>query len=369
MHATHKTPDAGSFVEEVEVRGHIIDSLILPKILDAVAANGASCTIKHITIGKLRNDPSHAVIEVRAASAEELQKVLALIADHGAVPTDVSDCTLVAADMDGAYPEDFYSTTNQRTEVRVAGRWIEVAGQEMDCAILVDPPEMAARCLAMTDTRRGDMIVVGHAGVRVFPEERARGAETFGIHGQQCLYGEAEECRHSPDRPAACRKPRVGRPHGGRRRPGGGPHRQRGVFGADHPHGIRGRTPGRQRGTAAHFDIEQALFGTSLGCLSRPRHPGRSGARPPPPARSTAFAGWAESGRRWKKGAINVGVMYECVRHGVDFLLAGSIRDDGPLPDVVTDVLEAQRLMREKLRGVTFCLMIATTLHSIAVGN
>jgi hypothetical protein len=95
MLATQKTlGEGGPFVEEVEVRGHIIDSLILPKILDAVAANGASARIKHITIGTLRNDPSHAVLEVRATSADELQKLLAMIADHGAVPTDVRDCTL-----------------------------------------------------------------------------------------------------------------------------------------------------------------------------------------------------------------------------------------------------------------------------------
>ena len=141
MHAPRKDPPAagGQFVEEVEVRGHIIDSLILPKILDAIATNGGTCRMKHITIGQLRNDPSHAVMEVRAASEDQLQKLLALIADHGAVPTDVHDCTFVEADIDGAYPEDFYSTTNQRTEVRVGGRWLEVADQEMDCAILVDP--------------------------------------------------------------------------------------------------------------------------------------------------------------------------------------------------------------------------------------
>ena len=140
MNTAWKTPPAGlgQFVEEVEVRGHIIDSLILPKILDSIAGGGGSFKIKEIAIGQSRNDPSHALLEVRADDEQVLRQILAQIADHGAAPTDVRDCCLVAADVAGAFPEDFYSTTNQRTEVRVAGRWLEVADQEMDCGIVVE---------------------------------------------------------------------------------------------------------------------------------------------------------------------------------------------------------------------------------------
>jgi lysine-ketoglutarate reductase/saccharopine dehydrogenase-like protein (TIGR00300 family) len=367
MHTTQKTSHgAGPFVEEVEVRGHIIDSLILPKILDAIATNGGSCKIKHISIGELRNDPSHAVLEVRAASADELQKLLALIADHGAVPTNVRDCTLVAADMDGAYPEEFYSTTNQRTEVRVGGRWLEVAGQEMDCAILVDRPKMTARCLPMTDTRRGDLLVVGHEGVRVFPEERARGAETFEFMGSNVS---TEKPKNVAIRQIA-RALAENRASGGRTAVVAGPavvHTGSGEFLEQI---IRmGYVDVLLAGNAlATHDIEQSLFGTSLGVYLDRGIPAEAGHANHLRAinRIRRLGGIRAA---VDKGAINVGVMYECVRHGVDYLLAGSIRDDGPLPDVVTDVLEAQRLMREKLRGVTFCLMIATTLHSIAVGN
>ena len=126
------------------------------------------------------------MLEVRANDEQVLQRILAQIADHGAVPTDVRDCRLVAADIAGAFPEDFYSTTNQRTEVRVDGHWLGVADQEMDFAIVVDRPfadALTARCLAMADTRVGDRIVVGHAGVRVFPEERSRGPQTFEFMG------------------------------------------------------------------------------------------------------------------------------------------------------------------------------------------
>jgi lysine-ketoglutarate reductase/saccharopine dehydrogenase-like protein (TIGR00300 family) len=357
---------AGQFVEEVEVRGHIIDSLILPKILDSIAGSGGSFKIKEIMIGQGRNDPSRALLEVRADDEQVLQKILAQIADHGAVPTEVRDCRLVAADIAGAFPEDFYSTTNQRTEVRVAGHWLEVADQEMDCAIVVDVPAMAARCLAMADTRVGDRIVVSHAGVRVFPEERSRGPQTFEFMGSNVS---TEKPKNVAIRQIA-RQLAENRAAGGRTAIVAGPaviHTGSGEFLEQI---IRmGYVNLLLAGNAlATHDIEQALFGTSLGvyldrgilaesghahhlrAINRIRRLG--GIRP-----------------AVEKGELRAGVMFECVRHGVDYLLAGSIRDDGPLPDVVTDVLVAQQLMREKLRGVSFCLMVATTLHSIAVGN
>ncbi len=373
MNAPWKTPQAGTsqFVEEVEVRGHIIDSLILPKILDSISGSGGSFKIKEITIGQARNDPSHALLEVRADDDQVLQKILAQIADHGAVPTDVRDCHLVAADIAGAFPEDFYSTTNQRTEVRVAGHWLEVAGQEMDCAIVVDVPHNldgtpTARCLAMADTRLGERIVVGHSGVRVFPEERSRGPQTFEFMGSNVS---TEKPKNVAIRQIA-RQLAENRAAGGRTAVVAGPavvHTGSGEFLEQI---IRmGYVNLLLAGNAlATHDIEQALFGTSLGvyldrgilaesghahhlrAINRIRRLG--GIRP-----------------AVEKGELRAGVMYECVRHGVDFLLAGSIRDDGPLPDVVTDMLVAQQLMREKLRGVSFVLMIATTLHSIAVGN
>src|SRR4051812_45040758 len=177
-----------SIVEEVEISGHIIDSLILPKVLDTIMANGGKFRITNIAIGQSRHDPSNAKVEVRAGSEQEMETILAQIADHGAVPTTKQDCRLTAADMDGAFPEGFYSTTNQRTEIRLNGHWIEVADQEMDCGIVVEgassdpshsdsslPPKsslLAPRCIPMTDVREGMPIVMGHAGVRVIPVER-----------------------------------------------------------------------------------------------------------------------------------------------------------------------------------------------------
>ena len=171
-----------SHSEDVEIRGHIIDSLILPKILDIITSGSGTFRIKDISIGQARSDPSHALVEVGAGSAQQLGELLSAIADHGAVRVNEHDCVTEAADVVGAFPEGFYSTTNQRTEVRLRGKWIEVADQEMDCAIQIDRSSLTGRCLPMSEVQVGDEIVVGHAGVRVTPLERQDSASSFEFH-------------------------------------------------------------------------------------------------------------------------------------------------------------------------------------------
>jgi lysine-ketoglutarate reductase/saccharopine dehydrogenase-like protein (TIGR00300 family) len=357
---------AAAFSEEVQLAGHIIDSLILPKVLDLITAGGGSFLIKRITIGQGRADPSFALVEVQAPTAERLREILAQISDHGAVPTAQQDCQLVAADMPSAFPEGFYSTTNQRTEVRVDGRWTLVDDQEMDCGIAVDRAARSARCVPMIDVVRGMQLVVGHAGVRVFPHERSQERQNF----------EFMTSSVSTEKPKGVAIRRVAqqmfaaRARGGQTLLVGGPAI---VHTGSVEHLcrlIRGGYVNRLfAGNAlATHDIEQALFGTSLGVYLERGDLAEAGHEHHLRAinrirRAGGIRAAVES------GTLRSGIMYECVRHGVDFLLAGSIRDDGPLPEVITDALEAQRAMREKIRGVTFCLMIATTLHSIAVGN
>ena len=159
-------------IEEVELQGHIIDSLLLPKVLDEILTHGGSYAMKDIRIGTKQTDPSYARLEVRAETAATLQEVLAAIHEHGATPVNQKDCAYVPADMDGAFPEGFYSTTSFRTQVRLNGEWIEVEDQEMDCGILIDPEGGAARCIPMAMVRKGDQIVVGRQGLRVMPAER-----------------------------------------------------------------------------------------------------------------------------------------------------------------------------------------------------
>ena len=358
--------EAGEFFEEVEVRGHIIDSLILPKILDVITAGGGTFAIKHITIGQSRHDISNAVVEVRARTAEALSEIMAQIADHGAVPTAQADCLLVEADIAGAFPEGFYSTTNQRTEIRLDGQWIGVDEQEMDCGIVVDGAREHARCIAMTDVEPGMPIVVGHAGVRVFPEERKMERQAFEFMNSPVS---TEKPKGIAIRQVAQELFRI-RQNGGKSLLVGGPaiiHTGSGEYVCEMLRS--GYISKLFAGNAlATHDIEQALFGTSLGVhldrgdLAEAGHEHHLRA-----INRIRRAGGIK--QAVERGILTSGIMYECVKNDVEFLLAGSIRDDGPLPDVTTDVLVAQRQMRAAIRDISFCLMIATTLHSIAVGN
>jgi lysine-ketoglutarate reductase/saccharopine dehydrogenase-like protein (TIGR00300 family) len=358
--------ESGGFVEEVEVRGHIIDSLILPKILDLITAGGGTFAIKHITIGQGRHDISNAVVEVRADSAAALAEIMAQIADHGAVPTALADCVVVEADVAGAFPEGFYSTTNQRTQIRLGGQWTDVDDQEMDCGIVVDRARRQARCIAMTDVELRMPIVVGHAGVRVFPEERKMERQAFEFMNSAVS---TEKPKGIAIRQVAQELFRT-RQQGGKSLLVGGPaiiHTGSGEYVCQMLRSGYINKLFAGNALATH-DIEQALFGTSLGVhldrgdLAEAGHEHHLRAI----NRIRRAGGINEAVAR---GELTSGIMYECVKNNVEFLLAGSIRDDGPLPDVTTDVLVAQRQMRAAIRDVTFCLMIATTLHSIAVGN
>ncbi|HEV3258697.1 MAG TPA: TIGR00300 family protein [Gemmataceae bacterium] len=360
-----QAPASSEFVEEVEIQGHIIDSLILPKVLDEILTHGGSYTLKDIRIGQRQEDPSHVRIEVRAASAAALQEILDAIHDHGAVPTAAQDCTVVPADMDGAFPEGFYSTTNYRTQIRLNGDWVEVEDQEMDCGILVDP-EGAARCIPMALVRQGDLIVVGRQGLRVLVAETTARQSLFEFMAS----------------PVSSEKPKgvtVREIAAAMRRARGAGEKILAVLGPAVVHTgsvehicqlIRtGYLQVLFAGNAlATHDIEQALYGTSLGVSLERGLPAEEGHEHHLRAINTIrrLGGIRAA---VAKGKLTSGIMYECVRHDIPFVLAGSIRDDGPLPDVITDVLEAQQRMRDHIHGVGFCLMVATALHSIATGN
>jgi lysine-ketoglutarate reductase/saccharopine dehydrogenase-like protein (TIGR00300 family) len=355
-----------NFVEEVEVQGHIIDSLLLPKILDEILTHGAAYVIKDIRIGQRQADPSHARIEVRAPTAELLREVLDAIHDHGAVPVADRDCEVVTADMDGAFPEGFYSTTSFRTQVRLGGEWIDVEDQEMDCGILVDPEGTSARCIPMAEVHTGDRIVVGRHGLRVFPAETQARSNLFefmaspvssekpkGVTVRE-IANAMKRTREAGEKILAVLGPAV-------------------VHTGSVPHVCRLIRAGYLQvlfaGNAlATHDIEQALYGTSLGISQDQGLPTEEGHEHHLRAINT-IRRLGGIRRAVERGVLPSGIMYECVRHSVPFVLAGSIRDDGPLPEVITEMLEAQRQMREMIRGVGFALMIATALHAIATGN
>lgn len=366
MNHASASPASKPFVEDVEVAGHIIDSLLLPKILDAIMAHKGSFEIRQITVGQRRVDPSYALVQVQADTEEQLERILKAISDHGAVPVVATDCRLVAADIDGAFPEGFYSSTNQRTEVRVGGHWQPVALQEMDCGIVVDPQRRTAKCIPMLDVRVGQQLVVGHVGVRVFPEQRSRSKGGF-------EFMESAVSTEKPKRVAARQVAEwlvTTKRNGGKTLIVGGPaivHTGSGGYLCELIR--RGYIQRLFAGNAlATHDIEQSLYGTSLGV-----HLDRGDIMP---AGHEHHLRTINTIRRCggirpavEQGLLKSGIMYECVKHDVDYLLAGSIRDDGPLTDVITDSVVAQGMMRDRIRDVTFCLMLSTMLHSVAVGN
>lgn len=358
--------DAFPYVEEIELQGHIIDSLLLPKVLDEILTRGGSYEMKDIEIGRHRSDPSYVRLQVRAKSPEQLHDILNQIHDHGAVPVDPADCRIVGADMEGAFPEDFYSTTNMRTQVRLKGEWIDVEDQEMDCGILIDPEGAAARCIPMTAVRKGDRIVCGHAGVRVLAAETVPRHHLFefmaspvssekpkGVTVRE-IAAEMKRTKAAGEKILAVLGPAVVHT-------GGGDVVSRLIRGGYLNLLFAGNA-------LATHDIEQALFGTSLGVSLERGLPADEGHEHHLRAinKMRRLGGIAKA---VEKGVLTSGIMYECVKNQVPFVLAGSIRDDGPLPEVITDVLDAQNEMRKQIPGVGFCLMVATMLHSIATGN
>jgi lysine-ketoglutarate reductase/saccharopine dehydrogenase-like protein (TIGR00300 family) len=352
--------------EEVEVHGHIVDSLLLPKILDRILQMGGTFEILECKIGARRIDPSHARISIKADDPAKLDEILGDLVEHGASPVKPEDAKVEPADIAGAFPDGFYSTTNQRTQLRISGRWVDVLDQEMDCGIVVDPDSPIPRCVPMIDVEVGMPIVVGHGGIRVVPTERPREASFFsfmnsGVSSEKPksarLRGVAESIRET--RAAGKKILLVGGPaivH-----TGSAPH----VAQLIREGWIQTLFAGNALAT---HDIEQALYGTSLGVSldqgEAIEHGHEHHLRTINTIRRHGGIKAAV-----ESGLIPSGIMYECVKQGVDVVLAGSVRDDGPLPDVITDAVKAQAMMRQSVKGVGFALMIATALHSIATGN
>ena len=352
--------------EIVQVSGHIIDSLILPKILDEIMDLDGSFEILHMQIGKRKQDPSTARLQVTAPSRQALGTILKRLARLGAGPVAQTDAQLVRARKDGVFPSPFYSTTNLPTFVRHRGRWLPVRHIEMDCGIVVDPAHPSARCVPMMHVRAGDLVACGSSGVRVAPLERARHKDIFQFMNS-AVSPEKPKAQLIADVASAMRQMKrrrrnilvVGGPviiH-----TGGGPALER-LIKAGY---VQALFAGN--GLATH-DIESALFGTALGVYLDRGTPAKDGHD----HHMRAINVIRDCGgilAAVRKGVLTKGVMHACVTRRVPFVLAGSIRDDGPLPDVITDVLKAQDAMRRHLPGVGLALMISSTLHAIATGN
>ena len=357
-----------SFTETVELRGHIIDSYALPRVMDEVMDRGGDFVIEEIQVGRRKDEPSYARIKISAPNRELLDLLLDRAERIGAVREEAEHPALVPAPADGVFPEGFYSTTNLETTVRLNQQWIPVEWPEMDCGIAVDMERGRAWTVALSDVQQAEHIVVGHAGVRVTPLERPRAQpQVFAFMGSSVssekpkalLIGEIAQ-RLRDIRAREGRVILVGGPvlvHTGTRDLVASLIRERYVnvvFGGN--------------GLATH-DIEMAMFGTSLGVSLREGIPREGGHEHH--LRAINRVRRAGSIRAAvEQGLLTDGIMHACVCAGATYILAGSIRDDGPLPDVVTDTLEAQRLMRAEVRkGADLVLVLSSMLHGIATGN
>jgi lysine-ketoglutarate reductase/saccharopine dehydrogenase-like protein (TIGR00300 family) len=351
--------------EVVEVEGHIIDSLILAKVLDVILAGGGDYRMLDVAIGKTNNDVSRARLEVLAPDDDALAGLLVELQAHGANRVAVVDAELVPADRDGVLPPDFYSTTNLPTAVRVDERWVDVENPEMDCAIVVSA-DGRARTVPMHRVRVGDRVVVGHDGIRVTALERPRGASPFEFMASEV----------SSEKPKAllvadvADRIRRARDAGAK------------VLAVCGPAVVHtGAAPDVARlvregwidvlfagnGFATH-DIESNVMGTSLG-VSVELGSGVEGGHANHLRVINEVRRYGSIAAAVEAGYIDGGVMYECVKREVPFVLGGSVRDDGPLPDVYSDVVEAADAMRYLVPGVGVALMLASTLHAIATGN
>jgi len=358
--------------ENIVLEGHIIDSLRLPKVLDEIIEHGARYKILDFQIGVKHDDESFARIQVTAASEDELAAVVERLQQHGANLESIEDAGVVIADRDGAFPTGFYSSTNLETEVRIDGRWLPVIHPEMDCGILIQ--DGTARTLAMSDVRAGMQIVMRGLGIRVTPivkpapeerqtfefmaseissekpkalliEQLARQMHAIRQAGKRILWVAGPAVIHTGSAPDICALIRAGY--------------------------VQALFAGN--GVAAH-DIESNMFGTSLGVHLEKGLPEEHGHEHHIRAineirRHGSFAAAIDA------GVISDGIVYQLVKSGAEYLLGGSVRDDGPLPEVVSDMLEVQRRLRELIWGpegndlVGMCIVVGTMLHGIATGN
>jgi lysine-ketoglutarate reductase/saccharopine dehydrogenase-like protein (TIGR00300 family) len=354
--------------ETVEITGHLIDTGILSRVLDDVREYGGDWVIDRFDVGHDAADLSSATITVSTDDDEDLQRLLMRLQTRGVNSVDPGQVDTSTCEVDGVFPDFFYSTTNLATRVRIAGRWVSVENPEMDCGLVVDNTGDSPRVytVPMADVKAGMEVVCGVSGIRVDAPVLTKAEGSFGFM----------ESDVSSEKPQAVLVRQVA---DGMREAKANGQKVLWVGGPGVVH--TGAAPAMVALVKAGFvdvlfagnalathDIESALFGTSLGvdlALGRGvEHGHEHHIRALNTIRKAGSIKAAVD-----QGVLEGGIMHALVTEGKEFVLVGSVRDDGPLPDVYTDVIEGQRAMRSKLPGVGFCLMVATMLHSVATGN
>src|SRR5258708_27134013 len=350
--------------EVVEAEGHLIDSHLMEQIFDTVVEYNGRFEVEQFEIGRTNAENSHLRLKIETESAADMEQLLSQLLDLGCTPTDSGSAELVAVERDCCAPEDFYSTTNHKTLVRQKGDWLEVENQRMDAMIVVAGKR--AICRRLRDLKKGDQVVVGMRGIRVVPEskERDRTAFAFMSNGVSSERQVETAMRQTANLMRQCRKAGqkiivVAGPvivHTG------GAHALAKLL---HGGWVQALLAGNALGV---HDIEASLLGTSLGVRQSDGRLEEHGHRNHMRAINAIYHAGSIA-KAVECGRLKSGVMYECVKAAVPFLLAASLRDDAPLPATITDMNQAQDAYAERLKGAGLVLCLGSMLHSIATGN
>jgi len=360
--------------ERVEAQGHLIDSHIMEQIFDTVVEFGGRFEVEQFSIGRTNSDGSYLRLKIDTDDAESMEKILSQLLGLGCSMVDSGEAELFTVEQDCCAPEDFYSTSNHKTYVRHAGRWLEVQNQRMDALVIVrndqvkdDPAqEIQAWCRRLRDIKTGDKVVTGMRGIRVVPESKERDRLAFAFMSNEISSERQvetavkqtaaliEQARAAGQGVIAVAGPVV--VHTG----GAGPLSRLIREGY-----ITALLSGNALGV---HDIEAALLGTSLGIRQSDGRQEEHGHRNHMRAINAVYNCGGIRGAV-ERGRLRSGIMYECVTNNVPFVLAGSLRDDGPLPETITDMNRAQDAYAERLKGAGLVLCLGSMLHSIAVGN
>jgi lysine-ketoglutarate reductase/saccharopine dehydrogenase-like protein (TIGR00300 family) len=352
------------FQEVVEAQGHLIDSHIMEQIFDQVVEFGGRFEVEEFRVGRTNSEPSYLRLKVESTERATMDRLLQQLLGLGCSPVDSGDAQLRAVERDRCAPEDFYSTTNHRTLVRHLQQWIEVENQRMDALVVITGGR--AVCRRMRDLQAGDQVVVGMRGIRVVPESKERDRMAFafmsnGISSERQVETAVRQTANLIEQAieqglkvVAVAGPVVVHTGGV---PGLSDLIRRGF--------VHGLLSGNALGV---HDVEAALFGTSLGVRLADGRQEEHGHRNHMRAINAIYhCGGIE--HAVESGRLKSGILYECVKNHVPFVLAGSLRDDGPLPDTITDMNEAQDAYAQQLKGAGLVLCLGSMLHSIATGN
>jgi lysine-ketoglutarate reductase/saccharopine dehydrogenase-like protein (TIGR00300 family) len=349
--------------ETVTMEGHLIDSDILRKAFARIVEDGGEFEVQDFKVGKTNEDASFARLSVTAPDPETLDRILEALSYLGAAAV-VADAKFAPAEADGIVPDEFYSTTNFDTHVRVKGKWQAARDQKMDCALVLR--EGRPHCVKQGQVKKGEAVALRGPGIRVRPPERSRDYSVFGFMSNEV----SAEVNKGIAIAGTAREMKKAREAGQKIVVVAGP-------AVVHSGGDQalarlvrdGWVDVLLTGNAfAVHDLEKSILKTSLGVCQMSGHAVEGGSR----NHLWAINAVNRTGgvrQAVEKGLVTSGVMYEAVRRGIVYVLAGSIRDDGPLKDVITDTVAAQKAYVQALGGAGICLMLATALHSIAVGN